>query len=230
MDKEKIDLFMEKAKSVKKFTECMETNCASKIEEVRKNNSKKLMELQTKRFYAKTLQEKEKLTEIIKKVNKEVKELKEHTNCRRKNCHEVYIHFVSTSVKYWNKYYKKQVFSKNKIAFKQLNDLKKLVSKVIKKKEITEDEYDKLDSLYWQLFQVSTIYDINLNLDIFEIMKSKLTKKQKGFIDEINDLMKGNFSMNVISRILLIFKEFMDDFNKDPKNKAVYTKLLAKSL
>jgi hypothetical protein len=126
--------------------------------------------------------------QITKEIN-ELKQMRDFHENVYKNCKINVIKNIEASYKLWAKFYKEEVFSKNKIVAKQLNDLKDLLQK-----EMTENNLKKVWDLYTQLDQVYKLYQLNLILDFLENYKNQLTAKQRTIFIKINKIMKQPFS------------------------------------
>lgn len=218
LEESKVQLKSKLGKKMKEFNDCVKDKCSKAVKKVK--NNKKLMELQAKRFKADTIEQKEKISEEIAKI-KDVCDL--WLCIKINNCKELDINIMEISVKLWDKYYRTTAFSNNKIALKQLDDLKELLNK-----KLTEANYIKARTLYTQLIQIALIYEINLSLDILEIMKDGLSSKQKALVAKLNDLMKKEFSIPTMRKMGIITKKFLKELMKDPKNAKLFIQLTSK--
>lgn len=215
---EKSDLKLAKNRTTIESNTCMKVSCEKIHDAIKKN--KKLLALQDKRFHADTIEKKEELTNEMRKF-KEIKDLKE---CRLKNCKDLYLKNVKTCVEYWDKYYRTEAFANNTIAIKQLDELKVLI-----KKQMTDDNYDRITLLYGQLIQIATIYETNILLDVLEIMKPKLSAKELSIVNQLNKLMQNKFAASTIIKMSETVKKLMAEFNKNISNKILFAELMKKA-
>lgn len=210
----KITLTLDKlSKDVDAFF-CLHTRCKSQI--IEKN--KKLSSLNKKRFYANTIEQKDKIT-------KEINELKQIRNFHEnvyKNCKINVVKNIEASYKLWDKFYREEVFSRNKIVMKQLNDLKDLLHK-----EMTENNLKKIWDLYTQLDQVYKLHQLNLILDFLENYKNQLTAKQRTLFMKINKIMKQPFSSMSLTKANNLWLYLSILLNKEP-TKNIYNELIKK--
>lgn len=193
-------------KDMDSFNCLMKNSCLKfKMED----NSKKLNK---QRYYAKSYEQKEELSDKINKL----KTVSLFHKCSFNHCFFLIREQIKTSVNYWDNFFRNGIFSQDKIALKQLDKLKELVEK-----DFTISNYKKMRSLYIQLLQKITIYEINYFLDIISDMKKLFSKKQLELFNKLNGIMKKEFNYDNYTnakkiRTLLLLNLLGDDkFKKE---------------
>lgn len=101
------------------FNCLLKNKCSSiKIDEKNKNLNKQ-------RYYAKSYEQKEELSDKIEKL----KTVSLFYECSFNHCGNIIREQIKTSVNYWDIFFRDGIFSQDKIALKQLDKLKELVEK-----------------------------------------------------------------------------------------------------
>ena len=186
---------------------CLMKNSCLKIK--MEDNSKKLNK---ERYYAKSYEQKEALSDKIEKL----KTVSLFHECSFNHCGNIIREQIKTSVNYWDNFFRNGIFSQDKIALKQLDKLKELVEK-----DFTISNYKKMRPLYIQLLQKITIYEINYFLDIISDMRKLFSKKQLELFNKLNGIMKKEFNYDNYTnakkiRTLLLLNLLGDDkFKKE---------------
>lgn len=187
-------------------------NCLLKNSCLKFKMEDKSKKLNKQRYYAKSYDEKERLSDKIEKL----KTVSLFYECSFNHCGTILQEQIKTSVKYWDKYFRESIFSNDTITIKQLNKLKELVEK-----EFTINNYKKMRSLYVQLLEKITIYEINYFLDIVEKMKKLFSETQRKLFNKLNRIMKKEFNYDNYTnakkiRTLLLLNLLGDDkFKKE---------------